>query len=187
MARDKRGKALGGVALIVVCFVASAALRLGEVGMALAGDAPPQAAVSEPGCEPVDTDGLLAAIREREAQLQRDADRLAERQQTLNVAEERLAEQLAAFEAARAGLEETLALADSAAERDIAQMTAVYEKMKPEDAARIFARMDLSFASGMLVRMDPDVAAQVLAGMEADTAYAITVMIASRNAAVPTE
>lgn len=188
MARPrKRNVAIGGVGLIALCFAASAVLRLGEVGAALAQDFEP-GKPREDVCEaPADPDGLLDAIREREDQLAREADRLAERRQTLNVAEAKLAEQLAAFEEARTGLEETLALADDAAERDIAQMTAVYEEMKPEDAARIFERMEISFASGMLVRMSPEAAAQVLSGMEADTAYAITLTIAGRHAGVPTE
>jgi flagellar motility protein MotE (MotC chaperone) len=181
--------ALGGVGLIVLCFVGSAAMRLGDLGAALAEEAGSLSATAAggPSDAQADSDALLAAIREREAQLTREAERLAERAQTLNVAEARLAEQLAALEQARAELEETLALADNAAERDIAQMTAVYERMKPEDAARIFARMELSFAAGLLARMKPDTAALVLAGMEPDTAYAVTLMVASRHARVPTD
>ena len=103
------------------------------------------------------------------------------------MAEAKLAEQLAAFETAQKNLEQTLALADQAAERDIARMTTVYENMKPADAARIFERMDVAFAAGLLSRMRPDLAAEVLTGMTADSAYAVTLTIASRNAAVPTE
>jgi flagellar motility protein MotE (MotC chaperone) len=187
MAAKRNGNAIGAVALIAACFLASAGLRAGGVGFALAQDALGGTPSAEAGCVPQAADELLAAIREREAQLERDAERLTERRQTLNVAEAKLAEQLAAFEEARAGLEETIALTDGAAERDIAQMTAVYERMKPEDAARIFERMELSFASGLLVRMNADSAAQVLTGMDADTAYAITLMIASRNARAPTD
>ncbi len=187
MAARRKGAAIGGVALIAICFLASAGLRLGGVGVALAQDAFDGTGAEEAGCAADALDELLAAIREREVQLERENERLAERRQTLNVAEAKLAEQLAAFEEARAGLEETLAIADGAAERDIARMTAVYEHMKPEDAARIFDHMELSFASGLLVRMKPESAAQVLTGMEADRAYAITLMIASRNARAPTE
>ena len=47
--------------------------------------------------------------------------------------------------------------------------------------------MDVNFAAGLLSRMRPDIAAKVLTGMNADTAYAVTLTIASRNAAVPTK
>ena len=103
------------------------------------------------------------------------------------MAEAKLAEQLAAFEKAQKNLEKTLAMADQAAESDIARMTTVYENMKPADAAQIFETMDVGFAAGLLARMRPDVAAQVLTGMKPETAYAVTLTIASRNAAVPTQ
>jgi flagellar motility protein MotE (MotC chaperone) len=177
---------LGGVGLIVLCFVGSAALRLTESGLALAEDIG-SAEVTEPAPPPADSDALLAAIREREAQLDAQEQRLADRAQTVSVAEAKLAEQLAAFETAQKNLEKTLALADEAAERDIARMTTVYENMKPADAARIFERMDVAFAAGLLARMRPEIAANVLTGMNADAAYAVTLTIASRNAAVPTE
>lgn len=175
----------GGVALIVLCFFASAALRLSDSGLALAeGTMGSKAGAPEASAG---GDHLLAAIRERESQLAAEEARLADRRQTLGVAEAKLAEQLAAFDKAQKNLEKTLALADQAAERDIARMTTIYENMKPADAAKIFERMDVSFAAGLVARMRPDAAAAVLTGMNPDSAYALTVTIASRNAAVPTE
>jgi flagellar motility protein MotE (MotC chaperone) len=119
-------------------------------------------ALGGPSAQATEAEGLLAAIRDREAQLDAEAARLADREQTLKVAEAKLAEQLAAFQTAQSALEETLALADKAAERDIERMTAVYENMEPEDAARIFGRMDVAFASGLLARVRPEVAARKL-------------------------
>jgi flagellar motility protein MotE (MotC chaperone) len=192
MARSPARGAIGGVSLIVFCFLGSAALRIGEHGHAIAqeiGSLANQEAAPTPiaAPAPADAEGLLAAIRERESQLEAESTRLAERAQTLEVAEAKLAEQLAAFEVAQRGLEETLALADSAAERDIARMTTVYEAMKPADAAKIVEKMELNFAAGLVVRMRPELAAQVLTGMDPERAYAITVMVASRNAAAPRE
>jgi flagellar motility protein MotE (MotC chaperone) len=189
--RSAPGPQIGGVGLIVLCFLGSAALRMTESGAAIAeeigamatGD--PEAVRSAPGES--SPDALLKAIRERESQLEAEERRMADRAQTLNVAEAKLAEQLAAFETAQKQLEETLALADAAAENDISRMTTVYENMKPAEAARIMERMDVSFAAGLVARMRPEIAAQVLAGMEADAAYAVTLTIASRNADVPTE
>lgn len=175
---------LSGVGLIVLCFFGSAALRLTDDGWALA-QGIGEAAQGAPEAPADERDALLAAIKAREAQLDAEEKRLADRRQSLNVAEAKLAEQLAAFETARKNLEATLALADQAAEKDIARMTTVYENMKPADAARIFERMDVAFAAGLLARMRPDVAALVLTGMEPDAAYAVTLTIASRNAAVP--
>lgn len=189
--KSATGPQIGGVGLIVLCFLGSAALRLTESGAAIAQEigeltsGAPETSEAAPSDDA--PDALLTAIRDREAQLEAEERRIADRAQTLNVAETKLAEQLAAFEAARAKLEETLAQADSAAENDIARMTTVYENMKPAEAARIIERMEVRFAAGLMARMRPEIAAQVLAGMEADAAYAVTLTIASRNAAVPTE
>ena len=179
--------ALGGAGLIVACFFGSAALRLTGDGWALAQGLGDMAAPAAGTPAKDDSAALLAAIRERQAHLDAEEARLADRKQSLNVAETKLTEQLAAFDKAQKNLEKTLALADQAAEKDIARMTTVYENMKPADAAKIFERMDVNFAAGLLSRMRPDVAAKVLTGMNADTAYAVTLTIASRNAAVPTK
>ena len=149
---------------------------------ATACEGPPETLQREP-----EADALLLAIRDRETQLDDKAAQLADRAQALSVAEQKLKEQLAAFETAQRNLEGTLAQADKAAERDIDRMTTVYENMKPGDAARIFERMDVSFAAGLLARMRPEITASVLAGMEPDAAYAVTLVIASRNSAVPTQ
>lgn len=186
--RGPSAPAIGGLGLIVVCFLGSAALRLTENGVAFAEEitaAGGETRKADEDCSG-NPDTLLASIRARETELDTERKRLADRAQTLAVAETKLAEQLAAFETAQKNLESTLAMADQAAERDIARMTTVYENMKPEDAARIFERMDVSFAAGLLARMRPDLAAQVLTGMNADAAYAVTLTIASRNSGVPT-
>lgn len=180
-----RRRALGGVGLIVLCFLGSAAFRLIQSGAAIAEEV--VAAVSDPetATETAEADGLLSAIRGREEALAAEETRLADRKQTLAVAEAKLAEQLAAFEKAQKQLQDTLALADKAAERDINQMTAVYEAMKPADAARIFSAMDVSFASGLMAGLDPKAAAAILGGMAPEQAYAITLVIASRSSRVP--
>ena len=175
---------IGGFGLIVVCFFGSAALRLTDDNWALAqgiGEAV-QGEAAAPGGE-----ALLAAIRDREAQLEAEEKRLADRRQSLTGAEAKLAEQLAAFEKAQANLEKTLSMADGAAEKDIARMTAVYEAMKPAEAAKIFEKMDVSFAAGLMSRMRPEVAADVLTGMAPEAAYAVTLTIASRNHGVPVQ
>ena len=126
------------------------------------------------GAATADGDALLAAIREREAQLEAEEKRLADRAQT---AERRRGEARRAARRLRDGAGqpgEDPRLADQAAERDIARMTTVYENMKPADAARIFERMDVAFAAGLLARMRPEIAAKVLTGMNADAAYAVT-------------
>jgi flagellar motility protein MotE (MotC chaperone) len=91
------------------------------------------------------------------------------------------------MKAAEEELKATLALADGAAEDDIARLTAVYQAMKPKDAAALFETMSPEFAAGFLGRMPPDSAAAILSGMSSEAAYGISVIVAGRNADVPKE
>ena len=78
-----------------------------------------------------------------------------------------------------------LALADGAAEKDIQKLTAVYQAMKPKDAAALFETMSPEFAAGFLGRMPPEAAAAILSGMSSEAAYGVSVIVAGRNAAAP--
>lgn len=179
----------GALFLVALCLLASGLIRAGLIGTALAEELA-QAAEPVPmavDCPEPDPDILLTAIRDREDQLAAQELRLADRKQVLAVAEVQLADQIAALEQAEAKLATTLAIADQAAEKDLTRLTAVYENMKPKNAADIFATMDVGFAAGFLARMRPDAAAEIMSGLPTDRAYAISLDMAGRNAAVPTE
>jgi flagellar motility protein MotE (MotC chaperone) len=103
----------------------------------------------------------------------------------LDLAEAAITARLADLATAEADLKATLSLADGAAENDLARLTAVYESMKPADAAALFTAMAPEFAAGFLGRMRPETAAAVLSGMAPETAYSISALIAGRNALVP--
>ena len=51
----------------------------------------------------------------------------------------------------------------------------------------VFESMDVVFAAGFISRMQRDAAARIMAGLSAEKAYAVSVVIAGRNAAAPTE
>ena len=105
--------------------------------------------------------------------------------QALSVADQTIARKLAALTEAEEKLRATLALADTAAEDDLIRLTAVYQNMKPAEAAALFEEMDPQFAAGFLGRMDPAAAAGVLAGLSPQAAYSVSVILAGRNANVP--
>ncbi|MGQ0609653.1 MAG: MotE family protein [Paracoccaceae bacterium] len=130
---------------------------------------------------------LAAALALRAAELDNRQALVDERMAALALAETALDARIAEMDASETRLRETLALADGAAEQDIARLTAVYEAMKPKDAAALFETMEPEFAAGFLGRMRPEAAAQVLSGMRPETAYAISALVAGRNALVPRE
>lgn len=181
---------------LLVCV--AGALRLAPgLGAAVALDAPAPAAegaVAEPSAFPAVGDtaprsakaaDILLRLTEREQAVAAREASLEARERRLAEAEIRLAGQLDALRAAEEELAATIARADRAAEDDLQRLVQVYENMKPEDAARIFAEMEVRFAAGFLALLRPEVAAPILAGLEPRQAYALSAMIAGRNALVP--
>jgi len=189
---SRRGR--GTLLLIASLLLGSAGLRLAlgaEGAMARAAAAGPVAAQeAEPpaGCTPeADIASVLDALKEREARLDAREREIGARLQALNVADREIERKMAELVAAEDRLRATLAIADEAAEGDLTRLTAVYENMKPKQAAALFEQMDPTFAAGFIGRMRPDAAAEVMAGLTPETAYTVSVVLAGRNAEAPTE
>ena len=127
---------------------------------------------------------LLAALRDRSAQLDAREAELAERARTLEVIENRIDEKTNALADYKKELESRLSFAETAAAKDISQLARMYETMKPARAGEIFNAMDPSFAAGFLTEMNSENAALILSSMDTEKAYAASVIIAGRNAAV---
>ncbi len=179
-----------GVLWILALFLAaSGALRVGsEVGLAFANGVPtttPEGEAAPPLVCPEPPLALAQALQAREAQVAKTEAALEERLAALDLTEQAVTARLTALEAAEARLKDTLALADGAAEDDLLRLTAVYETMKPKDAAKLFEAMTPEFAAGFLGRMRPDAAAAVFSGMSPEAGYAVSVIMAGRNATVP--
>ena len=179
----------GALLVIGLCFAGSALARAADPDGVLsgAGGAAAPAPPSAGACPPAEPGGLLAAIRTREAQIAAREAELDERARILEAAEARFRAHEAALRDAEERLSATVAVAEAAAEDDVSRLVAVYESMKPKAAAAIFESMEPGFAAGFLARMNRDAAARVLAGLSPARAYAISAVIAGRNAAAPTE
>lgn len=176
-----------GALVVVALFLASSgALRLGDgLGQAWA-NAPAEEEVADiPQNCPEPPLALAQALSVRESEVLAKESAVADRMAALSLADEAITKRLGELEAAEAELKQTLALADGAAEDDLLRLTAVYEAMKPADAAALFQTMAPEFAAGFLGRMRPEAAAAVISGMTPESAYSISVLIAGRNALVP--
>ena len=134
---------------------------------------------------PVPPAALLDSLAKREAQVKAQERAAADRMAALNLSDQVITQRLAELQTAEDALKQTLTIADGAAEKDLSQLTAVYEAMKPADAAALFQTMSPDFAAGFLGRMQPAAAAAILTGLKPDTAYEVSVLLAGRNALVP--
>lgn len=181
----------GALVILALFLASSGALRVGGiVGQAMANaneDPPTEDAEATPAECPQPPAALLQALNAREEQLRAQDAATAERMAALNLAEAAINRRLEELSAAEASLKEVLAIADGAAEQDLARLTAVYEAMKPAEAAALFDAMAPEFAAGFLGRMQPASAAAVMAGMPPEKAYSISALIAGRNANAPKE
>lgn len=142
-----------------------------------------QTALVPPGPE---SDALLATLLEREDVLKEREQRLEERLAMLKIAEDELAQMIEALEVAEENLAATISLSETASSDDIALLTRVYQQMKPKDAAAVFEQMSPEFAAGFLGAMKPDGTAAILSSLSPEKAYAISVLLAGRNAKAPT-
>jgi len=177
--------------IILSCLLISAVIRLGTGSVALAEELAtsaeePHIALAPPAPEP-EIGSLLKSIRTRQEQLSQREVEITKRQLELNLVEQRISQQLTVLKQAEQKLADTLAIADNAAEKDLKQLTEVYEKMKAKSAAEIFGTMEISFAAGFLSRMRPESAAGILSEMPPNAAYSISVVMAGKNANAPTE
>lgn len=174
----------GILVILAVILASSGALRLGAgVGVAIAESAGGDS--GEPLNCPQPPAAVAAALVGREAEVRKGEVALADRMAALALANEAINKRMAELQVAEDSLKKTLSIADGAAEKDLARLTAVYEAMKPADAAALFTTMAPDFAAGFMGRMRPEIAASVLAGMTPDKAYSISVLIAGRNATAP--
>ena len=181
-ARKSAGR--GALLSLALVLAASGALRVGAgVGVAMAEGA--TATGAAPLNCPLPPAAVAAALVGREAEVKQREAKLADRLAALALADQAINKRMGELQTAEASLKKTLSIADGAAEKDLARLTAVYEAMRPADAAALFQTMAPEFAAGFLSRMRPEIAASVLAGMKPDLAYAISVLIAGRNATAP--
>ncbi|MBE0413793.1 hypothetical protein [Yoonia sp.] len=187
--RSMPRKGRGTLHIIAGLLMASALVRIGgHTGAALANEGSEEEGITASSLSSVtmQTDALLAAFQAREARLAEREAQLRDRMETLRSAEMEIDEKLAALRSAEESLRTTIAQADSAASHDLAQLASVYQNMKPKDAAALFEEMPPQFAAGFLGMMQADAAARIMTELAPETAFSFSVVLAGRNANVPT-
>lgn len=180
----------GALSVLAAGFILSAVLRTGDVVAALPetlDDGFGNAVVSGPdgAGEATGSDRARTLVEELHRQRSLLAERagaLDRREAELREVRSRLEARLEELDRKRAELAEMLHLADAGAERDVEHLAEMYQQMKPKQAAEIFDEMEPTFAAGFLGRIRSDAAALILANMQAERAYAVSLLIAGRNA-----
>lgn len=186
----------GSILMIAGLLLGSAVLRIGiGAGQAVATENPlasveaPETVTAQEEAPPrpdkEQMSAMLRAFQEREERLEERETQIDMRMKALSVADEQIERRLSSLQQAEDSLRDLLAIANTAAEDDLVRLTAVYENMKPKQAAPLFEEMEPAFAAGFLGRMRPNSAAGIMAGLSPQAAYSISVILAGRNADVP--
>lgn len=182
----RAGGGRGVLMILAAILTLGGGLRLGiGVEGAMANSAKETTVEDKPLNCPAPPAALAAALAARESEVKAKEDAVSERLAALNLANEAISKRMEELKAAEEKLKQTITMADGASEKDLTQLTAVYEAMKPADAAALFQTMSPEFAAGFLGRMQAASAAAILAGMKPEKAYEVSVLLAGRNANAP--
>jgi flagellar motility protein MotE (MotC chaperone) len=178
----------GTLHILAGLLMLSAVLRAGgHIDPAFAQENPPPEPAPAAATDQVQASEMLTAFQAREARLAEREGQLRDRIQALRVAEIEIAEKLEAMRRAEDSLNATIAQAETAAATDVDLLRAVYENMKPKDAAALFVEMPPHFAAGFLGIMRPEASALIMSALPPEVAYSFSVVLAGRNANVPTD
>ncbi|SMF86800.1 Flagellar motility protein MotE, a chaperone for MotC folding [Azospirillum oryzae] len=142
-------------------------------------EAPPPVALAPPNC----TDPLLrAAIDEQKADSAGRQNRLREAEAVLAATEARVGTQIQRLNGVKREVEALMTQRSTLQQEDLKRMVAIYEAMKPRDAARILTDMETDIVVDVLDRIAERRAAPILAEMADAKAREVTRLILQRRA-----
>jgi len=123
---------------------------------------------------------VLTSLSKRRAELDAEAQDIANRQALLQAAEQRVDGKIADLKNLQSEIEKLLGQRDAEAQKQLDALVKTYSSMKPKDAARIFNSLNDSVLLAVAGDMKPDVLAAVLAAMNPDAAQKLTVKLADK-------
>lgn len=121
---------------------------------------------------------VLESLSERRKELATRAEALDTRERLLAAAEKRVEDRISELKEIEARINVRIGEQDAENEARLAGLVAMYETMKPKDAARIFERLDMGVLLDVVKRMQPRKMAAVMAAMDPVTAQDLTVELA---------
>ncbi|WP_323016057.1 hypothetical protein [Devosia sp.] len=130
---------------------------------------------------------VLARLAARRAELQKYEEELALRSSIVDAAEKRIEERAATLEALESQISALVDQRQQMESGNFAGIVAMYETMRPKDAANIFNNLDMEVLLHVAKTMSPRKMAPIMAQMEAKRAQELTVRMAALAELPPTE
>ncbi len=142
-------------------------------------EAPPPLPISDAERE------ILEQLQQRRQVLDARQTELADRQALLEAAERRIEERIAELRALEAELRDTATAKEAEADAQLLSVVAMYEAMRPRDAAAIFEDMDLTVLVELARHIKPRTLAVIMGGMSPASAQRLTVELATNGSGAP--
>ena len=142
---------------------------------------PPMAAAALPAPSCTDP-ALRQAIDEQRADVATRARHLRDAEAVLAAAEARVGAQIRTLTGVRAEVQALMTQRSTLQQEDLRRMVAIYEAMKPRDAARIFNELETDIIVDLLDRLPERRSAPIIAEMTDAKAREVTRIILQRRA-----
>ncbi|MFO1138050.1 MAG: hypothetical protein U1E41_03065 [Paracoccus sp. (in: a-proteobacteria)] len=170
---------LGG---ILVLAAAGQAVMLMDGFSRLAANAEPSEMMA--GCTDIPEAVTLAeTLRERSLRLDGYMQELDRKKAEIAFAEKQLTEKLVELRKVKQQLADRDAGQRQSVTEDISRLIAVYDQMKPEQAAVVLSNLPPDFAAQILVRVQPETGARIMASVEPGQAAILTSYMGAVRAA----
>ncbi|RJL07556.1 hypothetical protein D3P06_00350 [Paracoccus aestuarii] len=128
---------------------------------------------------------LAEELRDRALRIERYMEALDLRKADLVQADSTLRERLTELRAQKGSVTARRDGATEAVRNDIDRLIAVYDQMKPAEAAAILTNLPADFAAEILMRVQPETGARIIAAVEPRQAALLTAQMGARSVRNP--
>ncbi|MEO1912111.1 MAG: hypothetical protein ABGX10_17025 [Paracoccus sp. (in: a-proteobacteria)] len=138
------------------------------------------------GCTDVpEAVALAEELRDRALRIERYMQALDQRKADLDAAEATLRTRLGQLQASKGAIKATRNGTTQAVRTDIDRLIALYDQMKPAEAAAILTNLPADFAAEILMRVQPEAGARIIAAVEPRQAALLTAQMGARSVRKP--
>lgn len=145
------------------------------------------AAFAEPpallaGCTDIPEAVALAdELNLRANRIERYMESVAAQKADIAAAEENLRERLGELKATKASIQSRKDTTTESIRNDVDRLVALYDQMKPAEAAAILTNLPSDFAAEILMRVKPETGARIIASVEPRQAALLTAEMGARS------
>lgn len=125
---------------------------------------------------------LVEELRIREDRIKKALSALEDKKAEIATARATLAAELRRLKQAGGPTGRSRTSTQRAVDDDVARLVAVYEAMKPKEAAAVLASLPPGFAAEILMRVNPETGARIIAAVEPEKAAVLTTYMGARSA-----